>query len=102
MCSTSWASTLASSSSLVIKSSMPSPIYTGPPGSVKRDVGPDAADVFLEPLLLGGERTRLAGVAGSELAPDRDFLLVGQPREMHGQARKITLRVGSHVQDRVR
>ena len=72
------------------------------PTSVKRDVGPDAADVFLEPLLLGGERTRRAGVAGSELAPDRDFLLVGQPREMHGQARKITLRVGSHVQDRVR
>jgi len=72
------------------------------PMSMVRDICADAADVLLEPLILCGERTRLGGIARSELAADRDLLLVGEPREMHGQTREIALGVGSHAQDRVR
>ena len=69
---------------------------------VEADRSADAADVLLETLLFGGERVRLRGITRGELAANSHFLLIGEPREMHGQTGEVTLRVGSHVQDGVR
>src|SRR5690349_21448424 len=69
---------------------------------MERDVSADAADVFFETLLFCGERTRLHRVTRGKFAADGDFLLVGEAREMHGQAGEVALRVGGHVQDGVR
>src|SRR5271154_972522 len=66
------------------------------------DGAADSLDIFREGFVFGSELLELAGVLRGEFAADFDFLLVGEPREMHGDAGDVALRVSDHIEDGVR
>jgi len=61
----------------------------------------DTGDIFLESFFFRSKLACLRCVASGKFLADGDFSLVGDAREVHGDAGETALGIGGHIQDGV-